>query len=142
MLPSSPSTTATHTAIDTLNPSLAAHVQVTLRVGHCAAAADLCHVTKVRVMGKGAKQQSLHIADMSLEQWLALWRAVGDAVAIAISCAQHARAGGHGWARGDRGRWRASNVRTLDDYACVLTYYTPAASSEELAACRGRARMF
>ena len=27
------------------------------------------------------------------------------------------------------------NVRTLDDYACVLTYYTPAASPEELAAC-------
>ena len=95
MLPSSPITTATHTAIDTLNPSLAAHVQVTLRVGHCAAAADLCHVTKVRVMGKGAKEQSLHNADMSLEQWLALWRAVGDAVAIATSCAQHAR--GEAW---------------------------------------------
>merc|ERR1712185_284408 len=52
-------------------------------------------------MGKGAKEQSLHIADMSLEQWLALWRAVGDAVAIATSCAQHARGGGHGWARGE-----------------------------------------
>ena len=105
MLPSSPITTATHTAIDTLNPSLAAHVQVTLlfkvRVGHGAAAAELCHVTKVRVMSKGAKEQSLHIADMSLEQWLALWRAVGDAVAIATSCAQHARGGGHGWARGE-----------------------------------------
>ena len=101
MLPSSPITTATHTAIDTLNPSLAAHVQVTLRVGHCAAAADLCHVTKVRVMDKGALKQSLHIADISLEQWLALWRAVGDAVAIATSCAQHARGGGHGWARGE-----------------------------------------
>ena len=88
MLPSSPITTATHTAIDTLNPSLAAHVQVTLRVGHCAAAADLCHVIKVRFVGKGALKQSLHIADMSLEQWLALWRAVGDAVAIATSCAQ------------------------------------------------------
>ena len=105
MLPSSPITTATHAATDTLNPSLAAHVQVTLRVGHCAAAADLCHVTKVRVMGKGAKEQSreqsLHIADMSLEQCLALRRAVGDAVAIATSCAQHARGGGHGWARGE-----------------------------------------
>ena len=101
MLPSSPITTATHTAIDTLNPSLAAHVQVTLRVGHCAAAADLCHVTKVRVMGKGAKEQLLHIANMSLEHWLELRRAVGDAVAIATSCAQHARGGGHGWARGE-----------------------------------------
>ena len=88
MLPSSPITTATHTAIDTLNPSLAAHVQVTLRVGHCAAAA-------------WPLKQSLYIADMSLEQWLALWRAVGDAVAIATSCAQHARGGGHGWARGE-----------------------------------------
>ena len=62
MLPSSPITTATHTAIDTLNPSLAAHVQVTLRVGHCAAAADLCHVTKVRVMDKGALKQSLYMS--------------------------------------------------------------------------------
>ena len=131
MLPSSPITTATHTAIDTLNPSLAAHVQVTLRVGHCAAAADLCHVTKVRVMDKGALKQSLHIADMSLEQWLALWRAVGDAVAIATSCAQHARAARRwSWLGPRRGRWRAVNVRTLDDYACVLTYYTPVASPE------------
>ena len=76
------------------------------------------------------------IADMSLEQWLALWRAVGDAVAIATSCAQHARGGGHGWARGEAagGRTRRSGVtkRQRPVYPCGENSLQPKARGGSL----------